>query len=99
MKQRCENHQKCMQMIQAVIDGSASEAELEHFKLHMDDCMPCIEGYKLEKSIKDALKLKMEKKCCPQSTVVDIRSKIGLGLLILMFVFAEVKLYHLLFSC
>ncbi len=99
MKERCENHQKCMQMIQAVLDGSASAAEVEHFKLHMDDCLPCIEGYKLEKSIKDALQVKMEKKCCPQSTVVDIRSKVGLGLAVLGLILVEVKLYHLLFSC
>jgi hypothetical protein len=99
MKQKCDNQQKCMKMIQAVLDGSASAEEVEHFKLNMDACMPCIETYKLEKSVKEAMQGKVEKKCCPQSIIVDIRAKIGLALLLLGFIFVEVKLYHILFSC
>ena len=88
-----------MEMIQAVLDGSASAEEVEHFKLNMDACMPCIETYKLEKSVKEAMQGKVEKKCCPQSIVVDIRAKIGLALLLLGFIFFEVKIFHILFSC
>jgi hypothetical protein len=93
MKQKCENQQKCMKMIQAVLDGSASAEEVEHFKLNMDACMPCIETYKLEKSVKEAMQGKVEKKCCPQSIIVDIRAKIGLALLVLGLIFIDVKLY------
>jgi hypothetical protein len=99
MKYQCENHQKCMKMIQAVLDGSASPEEVEHFKQNLDSCMPCIETYKLEKSVKEAMQAKVEKKCCPQSIIVDIRAKIGLAFLLLGFIFIEVKLYHILFSC
>lgn len=83
MKQKCDNQQKCMKMIQAVLDGSASAEELEHFKQNMEACMPCIETYKLEKSVKEAMQGKVEKKCCPQSIIVDIRAKIGFALLLL----------------
>ncbi|MCU0325696.1 MAG: hypothetical protein MUF45_10650 [Spirosomaceae bacterium] len=72
MKHQCENHAKCMQMIQAVLDGSATPEEVEHFKTHMHDCMPCIDGYQLEKSIKEAMQAKVEKKCCPQATLMTI---------------------------
>jgi anti-sigma factor (TIGR02949 family) len=98
MKKKCENHQKCMQMIQAVLDGSASEEEVEHFKNNMDECMPCIETYKLEKSVKEAIVAKVEKKCCPESIMVDIRSKIGAAFVIICFLFAEATLYKFLFS-
>ncbi len=97
MKYQCENHEKCMQMIQAVLDGSATQDEVEHFKNHMSECMPCIEGYHLEKSIKDALQVKMEKKCCPQATVMDIRAKVGLAVMMLVFVFIQVKLFDCYF--
>lgn len=99
MKHHCENHAKCMQMIQAVIDGSATPEEVEHFKTHMHDCMPCIDGYELEKSIKDALQVKVEKKCCPKSTLMTIKEKIGIATLVTAFVFIEIKLYHIFFSC
>ncbi len=98
MKHKCENHQKCMEMIQAVLDGSASKEEVEHFKQNMDECMPCIETYRLEKSVKEAMVAKVEKKCCPQSIIVDIRAKIGIAFLLLCFLIIEVKLYHSLFN-
>jgi anti-sigma factor (TIGR02949 family) len=99
MKEKCENHQKCMQMIQAVLDGSASAEEVKHFRDNFEECKPCIDGYHLEKSIKEAMQVKVEKKCCPQATIVDIRAKVGLGLMLLGFVVVEVKLFHYFFSC
>jgi hypothetical protein len=86
-------------MIQAVLDGSASAEEVEHFKQNMDECMPCIETYRLEKSVKEAMVAKVEKKCCPQSIIVDIRAKIGMAFLLISFLFIEIHLYHLLFTC
>ena len=99
MKQKCENQQKCMKMIQAVLDGSASAEEIEHFKQNMEECMPCIETYRLEKSVKEAMQAKVEKKCCPQSIIVDIRAKVGMAFLLGCFLVIEVKLYHTFFNC
>lgn len=96
MKEKCENHQKCMEMIQAVLDGSASEEEIKHLKDNFDSCKPCFDGYHLEKSIKEAISGKVEKKCCPQATIVDIRAKIGLAIIALGFIALEVKLFHIL---
>ena len=99
MKQKCENQQKCMKMIQAVLDGSATAEEVEHFKQNMEACMPCIETYKLEKSMKEAMQMKVEKKCCPQSIIVDIRAKIGMAFILLGFICVEIKLYYAWFGC
>jgi anti-sigma factor (TIGR02949 family) len=97
MKHQRENHEKCMQMIQAVLDGSASKEEVEHFKTHMNDCLPCIEGYHLEKSIKDAMQVKVEKKCCPQTTVMDIRAKLGIAVSLVLLVILQAKLFDCYF--
>lgn len=97
LKHHCENHEKCMQMIQAVLDGSASEEELQHFKTNMDECLPCIDNYNLEKSIKETLQLKIEKKCCPEKTVASIKASLGMALMLVALIVAEVKLIHILF--
>jgi hypothetical protein len=84
MKEKCENHEQCMKLIQAVLDGSATEAEMNHFKNNMDECKPCIEGYELEKSIKHSLQDKVEKKCCPSSTINQLKLKLGITALFLV---------------
>lgn len=98
-KQHCENHENCMKMIQSVIDGSATKEEIEHFKANMDLCQPCIDGYELEKSIKEALNVKLEKKCCPNQTISNIKAKLGLGALLLVgIVIIKCKLINILFQ-
>lgn len=96
LKRHCENHEKCMQMIQAVLDGSATEAEMQAFKANMNECMPCIEGYELQKSIKDALRSKLEKKCCPESTLSKIREKLGIASALLIFAAVQVTLFKVI---
>jgi hypothetical protein len=97
LKHHCDNHEKCMEMIQAVLDGSASEEDVQHFKSNMDACMPCIDSYNLEKSIKESLKMKVEKKCCPESTIAKIKSSLGFASLAIAMIVLEVKLVELIF--
>ncbi|CAG5010529.1 hypothetical protein DYBT9275_04744 [Dyadobacter sp. CECT 9275] len=77
MKHSCEHHAECMKIIQAILDGEATEEEKDHFRDNMDKCIPCIESYRLEKCIKDSLNFKLEKKPCPQSILNTIISKIN----------------------
>jgi hypothetical protein len=98
-KEQCENHAECMKMIQAVLDGSATIEEMEHFKMNIEACRPCIEGYELEKSLKSTLKDKVEKKCCPEKTIDILKSKIGIAVtLILVFVLKLKIIYTYIFS-
>ena len=83
-KEKCENHEECMKLIQAVLDGSASATEMEHFKNNIEQCTPCIEGFELEKSIKESLHDKVEKKCCPTSTINQLKLKLGITALIMI---------------
>jgi hypothetical protein len=98
MKEQCENHEKCMKMIQAVLDGSASTEEMEHFKSNIEVCLPCIEGYELEKSIKSTLQLKVEKKCCPEKTLEIIKLKIGIATILVLGIILKVKFIKEIFS-
>lgn len=96
MKEQCENHAKCMEMVQAVLDGSATPEEIEHFKSNLEACKPCFEGYELEKTIKEALKTKIEKICCPQATINILKLKVGIALLILVSTIVKIKILQLI---
>ena len=96
-KEECENQEKCMKMIQAVLDGSATPEEIEHFKNNIEVCKPCVDGYELEKSIKESLKTKLDKVCCPQKTIEQLKVKIGIGLILIMGLVIKIKVIQELF--
>jgi hypothetical protein len=78
MKTQCENHAECMKMIQAILDGAATDAEKDHFKQNMDKCLPCIETYRLEKCMKESLQNRINKVLCPDNLIAAIQSKLNL---------------------
>lgn len=78
VKTACENHERCMKMIQAILDGEATEEEMNHFRDNMDVCMPCINEFHLVKCIKESLCNKVERKNCPESLVNTIKLKLNL---------------------
>lgn len=67
----------CMQMLQLILDGEASEEQKDYFKNHMDICMPCFKSYSLDIAIKELLK----KRCCndavPPGLVEEIKMQIN----------------------
>ncbi|MEZ0540582.1 hypothetical protein [Fibrella arboris] len=77
MKHSCEHQSDCLKFIQSVLDGAASEQDLEKLKRNLESCQPCIKMYHLEKEIKALLQNKMEKRCCPERIIEDIRSRIA----------------------
>jgi hypothetical protein len=77
MKDHCEHQADCLKKIQAILDGGATEEEMEHFRRNIDVCQPCIKMHNLEKCIKEALQGKIEKKCCPDKVAAAIRSQIA----------------------
>ncbi|WP_063828377.1 hypothetical protein [Runella zeae] len=77
-KEYCEHHTECLKKIQAVLDGEASEAEKEHFRENMDDCLHCIKMYHLEKCVKEALQAKVDKRLCPDNLIATIKSKLNI---------------------
>jgi anti-sigma factor (TIGR02949 family) len=75
-KQDCPNKEECLQLLQSILDGEATEQQKEHFmKQHLEECMPCYKNYHLEVAIRDLLK----KKCtgeAPQDLINSIKTQV-----------------------
>lgn len=67
----------CMEMLQVILDGEATDEQKQYFKQHMDMCLPCFKGYELDMAIKQLVK----SKCCggdaPSDLVEQIRITIS----------------------
>ncbi len=73
----CQNRQECLKAIQLILDGEATTDQLKHFQSHMDHCMPCIENYNLEVTIRQLLCDRLERKAVPNEIIDSIKSKIS----------------------
>ena len=83
MKTNCSHQPDCMKLIQRILDKEASAEEEVRFLANKDQCMPCQEGYKLEISLRNALKSNC-KSSCPSGLIESIRSKISSILLLIL---------------
>lgn len=72
----CSENSECMKLLQLMLDGEASEEEAKIFNDHIEKCMPCYEYYNLEKTIKEIIQTKIERKAVPGDLVDSIKSKI-----------------------
>ncbi len=62
----------CMEMLQTILDGEATEEQKTFFKMHMDGCMPCFKTYDLDMAIKQLI----QSKCCGGEAPPDLVEKI-----------------------
>lgn len=76
MKQNCSHQSDCLKMIQLILDGEATDQQLDRLQLNLETCKPCIEMYHLEKEVKELLTKRMEKRPCPDRLVATIKEKI-----------------------
>jgi anti-sigma factor (TIGR02949 family) len=67
----------CIESLHLVIDGEATKDQEDHFMSHIDDCQPCYKSFELEKSVKELLQTKIDKKSCPPQVIENIRAKLG----------------------
>ncbi len=73
---KCQESKKCIEMLQIILDGEASEEEQQYFLNHVEECAPCYQYYNLEKTIRLVLKQKIEKKPIPEDLIESIKAKI-----------------------
>ena len=66
-----------MRAIQMILDNEASYEQLEHFNQNIDKCLPCIENYNLEVTIRQILCDKIERKSVPTEVIDAIKVKIN----------------------
>jgi mycothiol system anti-sigma-R factor len=62
----------CLEMLQVILDGEASDEQKKYFKEHMDMCLPCFKGYELDMAIKQLVK----SKCCGGDAPSDLVEQI-----------------------
>ncbi len=72
----CTDFNKCMAVLENVLDNEASPVEHQFFKEHIEKCMPCFTKITNEKDIRALIKLKIQKKTVPSDLVQSIKSKI-----------------------
>ena len=72
----CSDFDKCMRILNLVLDGEASAEEEEYFFSHIESCMICFAHFNVEKKIRELIKRKLNKKNIPIELVTDIRNKI-----------------------
>jgi len=66
----------CMEMLQVILDGQASEEQRAYFKAHMDHCGPCFKGYQLDMAIKELLRTRCCGGAAPDELVQKIKAQI-----------------------
>jgi anti-sigma factor (TIGR02949 family) len=72
----CSEHERCLNLLQLVLDGEASCTEKDYYMHHIEECMPCYRSYNIETEIRNILRSKLEKKNVPLDLVSSIRSKV-----------------------
>jgi len=72
----CKNNKECLKAIREILDNEATEEQIVHFKQNIDKCLPCIDNYNLEVSIRKVLCDKIQKIPVPSELINSIRAKI-----------------------
>lgn len=65
---------ECLEVLHMVIDHEQEPSET--FKQHLRDCLPCLEKYNLDKTIKEILHEKRNYKTLPDGLVENIKARI-----------------------
>jgi len=58
----------CVEMLQLVLDGQATQEQLTYWKEHMGICQPCYEKYQLDTAVIE----KVKAECCCSKIPADV---------------------------
>ena len=72
----CTDHEKCIHVMNLIIDGEANKDEEAFFYSHIQDCLHCSQYYKMEQSIREAIRKKLEVKEAPEELIKEVRQKV-----------------------
>lgn len=74
---QCPERVKCLDILNMVLDGEATEEQKTYLNEHIDACLPCLDDYNLEKEIKNLLQSKCSKVDVPAGLAEAIKSKLA----------------------
>lgn len=72
----CSDFDKCLRILNLILDDEVTKEEEEFFYSHIDGCIVCFSHYNLEKQMRELLRRKLQKKSVPSELAVEIRNKI-----------------------
>ena len=67
---------ECLELLNLVLDQEASPEQHDHFKKHLEHCLPCYEKYNIDVAIKKMIKEKCADRNVPVGLVESIRAKV-----------------------
>jgi len=73
----CPERKKCLETLEMILDGELNDDEQADYRDHISQCWSCFQDYKLEKAIRDLIKIKMERKEVPQQLLTIIKDRIS----------------------
>jgi mycothiol system anti-sigma-R factor len=62
----------CMEIMQSVIDGEATEGQMDFFRQHIEECSSCSGHYRVETTLQELVR----SKCCGDHPPADLAEKI-----------------------
>ncbi len=72
----CGEFEKCLKILNLILDNEASPSQEEFFKSHIENCMVCFAHCNMEKQIRQLIKTKTNNKSVPSALANEIRGKI-----------------------
>jgi len=72
----CPHEQQCLHALEVILDDESSPEEATDYYKHLEKCWPCYQNYNLEKTIRELIKNKIDKKPVPDDLVRKIRGEI-----------------------
>ncbi len=72
----CSDFDKCLRILNLMLDNEATPNQEEFFYGHIEKCMVCFAHYNVEKQIRQLLKTKLNNKEVPSALADEIRGKI-----------------------
>lgn len=72
----CNDFDKCLRILNLMLDNEATKSQEEFFKSHIENCMVCFAHYNVEKQLRQLIKNKCNNKSVPSALANEIRGKI-----------------------
>lgn len=72
----CPQKEKCLEILNLVMDGEATDEQCDFIHTHIKECVPCNEIYEVE----NAIKAQLQQNCtgqAPDDLVASIKTKIN----------------------
>ncbi len=71
-----EGKQKCIEIMNLILDGEATVEQMEYFNSKIKCCEKSMSFYNLEKCVKEIIQNKIDNKPVPQDLIDCIKSKL-----------------------